>query len=154
MLLSISEVLASRHHHGNFISPVWQSLVTILLVISHIYCYFHSIVFLLILQSREGRDPRLTLHGYRESYMTSVLAQGLYAISLSYSLSILAGRSRLMLAQIAFVLLERACCWSYKRFFLYIAVDHGDMSWSHRPIFYNLMDLVDSVDHSMGHHST
>ena len=86
--------------------------------------------------------------------MTLVLTQGLYAIILSYSLSILAGRSRLMLAQIAFVLLERACCWSYKRFFLYIAIDHGDMPWSNRPILYNLMDLVDSVDHSMGHHST
>ena len=86
--------------------------------------------------------------------MTPVLTQGLYAISLSYSLSILSGTSRLMLAQIAFVLLERASCWPHKRFFLYIAVDHGDMSWSHRPIFYYLVHLVDSVDHSMGHHST
>ena len=108
----------------------------------------------LVLETREGRDPRLTLHGYRDSHMTLVLTQCLQAIILRYNLSILAGRSRLMLAQISFVLLERTSCWSYKRFFLYIAVDHGNVPWGHRTIFYKLMDLVDSVDHSMGDHST
>ena len=135
----------------------WKHIIIAIILIflagTHVVSYFHTLVVLLILKPREGRDP-ISLHSYRKSNMTLMLSEGLQPISPFNSLFILASWRWLMLTNVAFILLKITCCRSDKLLLSHIIVNLGNMTWGDRSILNQFVYLVHCVDHAIRCHST
>ena len=83
-----------------------------------------------------------------------MFSQGFHAIRPRHSLSVLASWRWLMLADIAFILLQRAGRRLQERLLLDFVIDLGYVARRDRAILYDLVQLIHGIDHSIRRHPT